>query len=108
MTRAGDSVEAQRLLEEFETFARQDIESGSENYTLFLSMAASRAMRGDSDAACDWLERANATAGVALEWVMENDPLLESIRSLPRFGAIELDVSRTATSLRTAILEQER
>jgi serine/threonine protein kinase/tetratricopeptide (TPR) repeat protein len=83
----GERARAAQLFEAFERFAHDQIEKGNEYGMLRYSLAAAHAVRGNTDEALRWLDRA-----VQLGWPYElttiNDPLLAPLRGEPQFQVL--------------------
>jgi adenylate cyclase len=106
--RQGDTERAERLFSEFEALARDELAKGHDNYTIFLSLAAVAATRGDREAAVLQLERAVASGGVATEWTIQHDPLLAPVRTHPRYGALRSELVGRGELLRRDVRREEQ
>lgn len=83
----GEHERAEKLFAEFERFAAEEIESGNESYLLRYSLAAMHTVRGETEEALRWLERA-VKAGWPYDLVTISDPLLAPLRGEERFRAL--------------------
>jgi TolB-like protein/Flp pilus assembly protein TadD len=104
--RQGERAWAERLFSDVEELSREEISKGHDNYTIFLSLAAVAAIRGDSDRAFSHLARAVASGGVVLEWAIGHDPLLADIRDDARFRGLQAELRTRGESLRRAALRE--
>ncbi|MGH7482103.1 MAG: TPR end-of-group domain-containing protein, partial [Longimicrobiales bacterium] len=100
--RAGERERAARLFSDFERFAAERMNGGSEYYLLRYSLAELHAVHGEPEQALDWLERAVDTGWVEVE-VTLLDPLLAPLRDEPRFRAIVRDMRTRAAELRRRV-----
>jgi adenylate cyclase len=103
----GEPERAERLFTEFEALASDELAQGHDNYTVFLSLAAVAATRGDSEAALLHLERAIGSGGVATEWSIQHDPLLAPLRTHPRYSALRSELARRGELLRGQVLRED-
>jgi hypothetical protein len=105
--RQGEPERAERLFTEFEGLAREELAKGHDNYTVFLSLAAVTATRGDREAALLHLERAAGSGGVAIEWGIQHDPLLAPLRTHPRYSALRSELAGRGDLLRRQVLRDD-
>jgi non-specific serine/threonine protein kinase len=75
VTRRGDTSRAAALRDEAERVARERIAQGATSPVLYVEVAAAAALRGDHQAAFDWLSRAH-DAGYRDHGWLERDPIL--------------------------------
>ncbi len=96
LQRAGTVSEAETILDEILAANRKSVLAGADWPMMFVQNAAVHALRGQSTAALDELDRAYA-AGWRDGRTLSIDPLLASVRSEPRFrqilSRIEADVA---------------
>jgi adenylate cyclase len=86
LQRTGDEELASRIMAETEDHIRARMAGGDESRNLAYSLAGIEAMRGNHEAALDWLEDA-----VDRGWrvvAMSRDPILASLHSSERYHAI--------------------
>jgi adenylate cyclase len=102
--RQGEPERAERLFTEFEALAGDELAKGHDNYTVFLSLAAVAATRGDREAALLHLERAISSGGVAIEWIIQHDPLLAPVRTHPRYSALRSELAGRGELLRRQVV----
>jgi tetratricopeptide (TPR) repeat protein len=103
----GEPERAERLFTEFEALAGDELAKGHDNHTVFLSLAAVAATRGDSDAALLHLARAIGSGGVAIEWSIQHDPLLAPVRSHPRYTVLRMELAGRGELLRRQVLRED-
>jgi hypothetical protein len=96
LQRAGSRSEASKILEEVAEANRESLLAGADWPIVFMENAAVHALRGQSAAALDELDRAY-NAGWRDGRTLAIDPLLTSVRGEPRFrqllSRIEADVA---------------
>jgi hypothetical protein len=81
----GESAKAAALIAEAERIARERIDAGNQTPGLRVELAAAAALRKDTNAALDWLERA-FKGGYRNYGFLERDPiLLAQLRTDARF-----------------------
>ena len=90
---AGERERAVKLFEEFEHFAADQLEKGNEYGMLPYSMAAMYAVRGETELALRWFERAVVEAGWPYELTAIHDPMLVSLHDEERFQIL-VDIMR--------------
>ena len=84
----GDAARAATLIAESQQFARQQIDAGNDHPVPRVELAAAAALRGDSKAALDWLNRA-VDLGYRDDGFLERDPILKrQLGSDRRFTAL--------------------
>jgi hypothetical protein len=105
--RQGESQRAEQLFTEFEALAREELAKGHDNYTIFLSLAAVAATRGDLEGALLHLERAAGSGGVAMEWGIQHDPLLAPVRTHARYSALRSELAGRGELLRRQVRRDE-
>lgn len=105
--RAGERSRAQQLFREYREMATQEVAEGSQNYTLFFSLAAVSAIQGERGAALQWLSRAIDAGGVSLEWALRNDPLMADLHGLAAFERMVRNLSVQGDSARRRVLQDE-
>jgi len=96
LQRAGSAVEAAKILDTIVAANRKSLVAGADWPLAFIQNAAIHALRGETTAALDVLDRAYA-AGWRHGRTLAIDPLFTSVRSEPRFrqllSRIEADVA---------------
>jgi eukaryotic-like serine/threonine-protein kinase len=85
--RGGDAARAAELLAGAERIARQRLEAGDESALPPLEIAGVAAVRGERDAALEWLSRA-FDAGHRDYHVLERNPIFAPVSADPRFTAL--------------------
>jgi TolB-like protein len=80
----GESARAKVLAAESERYARERIAAGDDTSDHRVELAAVAALRGDADAAMEWLERA-FEAGYRDYGFLERDPILRPLGNTARF-----------------------
>jgi tetratricopeptide (TPR) repeat protein len=96
LQRAGSTAEATRILDELTAANRESLLAGADSPIVFMQNAAIHALRGETAAALDQLDR-----GYAAGWrdgrTLAIDPLFAALRTEPRFtqmlSRIEADVA---------------
>jgi TolB-like protein len=83
----GDSVRAKALVAEAERYARDRIAAGDDTPVQRIELAAAAALRGEADAAMEWLERA-FEAGYRDYGFLERDPIFRPLGSHARFVSV--------------------
>ena len=96
---AGQTVEARALTNQILDRNRQAIAAGADAPMPLMQNAAIHALRGDSPAALDWLDRAYA-AGWRDGRTLAIDPLFASIRREPRFTQLLSRIKADVTAMR--------
>jgi hypothetical protein len=101
----GESAKAAALVAEAERIARERIDAGNQTPGLRVELAAAAALRKDTNAAIDWLERA-LKGGYRNYGFLERDPiLLGQLRTDARFHdvleAMRRDVEAQRARART-------
>jgi hypothetical protein len=99
LQRAGAAPEAAAILDEILAANRKSVLAGADWPMMFVQNAAVHALRGQSTAALDELDRAYA-AGWRDERTLSIDPLLVSVRSEPRFRQILSRIEADVTAMR--------
>jgi tetratricopeptide (TPR) repeat protein len=87
LQKRGESDRAKTLTAEAERYARERIAAGDDSPVQRIELAAVAALRGDADAAMDWLDRA-FDAGYRDYGFLERDPILRPLASHPRFVSV--------------------
>jgi eukaryotic-like serine/threonine-protein kinase len=85
--RGGDAARAAELLAEAERIAREKLDTGDESALPRLEIAGVAAVRGERDAALEWLSRA-FDAGHRDYHVLERNPIFAPVAADPRFTAL--------------------
>jgi hypothetical protein len=84
---AGAGAEGESMMREALAVARQRAGAGADAPALLLEIAGLEAMTGEHDTALDWLRRARES-GWRDYVVLEQDPLLDTLRADPAFRAL--------------------
>jgi len=100
LQRSGDLPEASKIFNEVLEANRKAIAAGTDWPLAFMQNAAVHALRGETSAALDDIDRAY-TAGWRDGHTMAIDPLLASLRSEQRFTAVLLRIQRDVAAMRT-------
>jgi hypothetical protein len=85
--RGGDAARAAEQLAEAERIARVKLDAGDESALPRLELAGVAAVRGERDAAHEWLSRA-FDAGHRDYHVLERNPIFAPVAADPRFTAL--------------------
>ena len=96
---AGEKEPGLRLLNEAETAYTDRIANGDTSFQARIQMAAIHALRGDKEAAYDWLERA-IDAGFFAYREAERHPFFESLRGEERFQQMMAGVEERVEEMR--------
>jgi len=99
LLRTGRRGEAEALLEESLATDRRATDEGNEDWTVPYDKACVHALRGEKDEAFRWLDRA-VEAGWRGWPLGTRDPLLDSLRSDPRFHRIEARLEELVGQMR--------
>jgi len=97
--RAGRRGEAATLLEESFAADRREADSGNQDWSVPYDMACVHALKGEKNEAFRWLGKA-VEAGWRGWPLGTRDPLLDSLRSDPRFSAIETRLQMLISQMR--------
>ena len=97
--RSGDRAGAEALLDESLAADRRATEEGSQDWTIPYDTACVHALRGQTDDAFRWLDKA-VEAGWRGWPFRTQSPLLDSLRADPRFHALETWLDSLVTQLR--------
>ncbi len=97
--RAGRRGEAETLLEESLATDRQAAEQSNQDWSVPYDTACVHTLRGEKDEAFHWLDKA-VEAGWRGWPVGTRDPLLDSLRSDPRFHQIEARIETLVSQMR--------
>jgi TolB-like protein len=87
LQRRGESARAKVLAADAERYARERIAVGDDTPVQRIELAAGAALRGDTDAAIQWLERA-LEAGYREYGFLERDPIFRPLGSHPGFVSV--------------------
>ena len=100
LQRSGDMPEASKIFNDVLEANRKAIAAGTDWPLAFMQNAAVHALRGETSAALDDIDRAY-TAGWRDGHTMAIDPLLASLRSEQRFTAVLSRIQRDVAAMRT-------
>ena len=103
---AGLGERAESLFDESVTFNRQALAEGDESYAIPYELAAIAAVRGSTDEALDWLERAYE-AGLRHTVAVERDPMLDALREEPRLVELVARMHRDVAGMRARALSPD-
>jgi tetratricopeptide (TPR) repeat protein len=99
LAQRGERARADSLWDASLTQARQDIAEGNETFDRPLEIAAINAIREDTSAALEWLERAYKR-GFKDARVLARDPFFDSLRSGPAFRQIAVRMQEDVNTMR--------
>jgi DNA-binding SARP family transcriptional activator/TolB-like protein/Tfp pilus assembly protein PilF len=102
----GDSVRADELFRESLAFLEPMIAAGATSPRWPYEIAVIRAVRGDREGAVAWLERAYGR-GFRWAWMLERDPMLDSVRRDARVRALIARVRADVDGMRRQVSRQE-
>jgi tetratricopeptide (TPR) repeat protein len=95
----GSAAEAAKLMDEILVENRKAVTGGADWPMVFMQNAAVYALRGESTATLDWLDRAYA-AGWRDGRTLAIDPLFASVRKEPRFAQLLLRIQADVAAMR--------
>jgi eukaryotic-like serine/threonine-protein kinase len=105
LAKRGDAAGAATYIAEAERIARDKMAAGNQSPILRVELAAAAALRGDTAAALDWLERA-FEGGQRDHGSLERDPILAPLRGHPRFKAVIDSMQRDVDAQRLRAAER--
>ncbi len=106
LLKAGFSQRAESLFDESVAFNRQALAAGDELFGIPYEVAAIAAVRGSTEEALDWLERAYE-AGLRQAALVELDPMLDALRDEPRFEELIARIRRDVEAMRAQALSPD-
>ena len=87
LQKRGESARSKVLAADAERYARERIAAGDDSPEQRVELAAAAALRGEADAALEWLERA-FESGYRDYGFLERDPIFRPLANDPRFGRV--------------------
>jgi TolB-like protein/Flp pilus assembly protein TadD len=103
---AGERERARALFAAFDRFADEQIRKGNEYAMLRYSLAAAHAVRGDTEQALRWFERA-VDAGWPYALTARHDPLFASLREEERFRTLVERMDQRNEAMRQQLARRE-
>jgi tetratricopeptide (TPR) repeat protein len=105
LAKTGDADGAAPHLEEAERIARGSLSVGRDSPWVLIELAAVSAIRGDSESAMEWLDRAYA-AGHRDYGFLERDPIFDSLHADARFRELLERMKTDVATMRRRAAEQ--
>jgi TolB-like protein/Tfp pilus assembly protein PilF len=102
LRKAGEREEAERLLSEFERFARDRMSAGDDFPVLRMELASVHAVRGNRAEALRWLREAESL-GFVDHWFLSHGPLFASLRGDAEFRRIVVRLQARVEEMRRRV-----
>jgi protein kinase/serine/threonine-protein kinase len=107
LLKLGEAKHAREMLDLSMTQDQEALARGHEWYAIPFDIACVHAVRGETQDALLWLERA-VDAGWTESAIAMKDPLLEGLRANPKFLEVLAQANRRVEAMRTRVMESQK